>query len=175
MRLLRFRRGSCGVSGAMIALGCPVIVHRRPFSERIRRFRDMIDLRVLGTLQIRQPDGSVPTAALTQPKRIALLVYLVLGEPPGPKSRDRMMALLWPEADDESARHSLRNALYGLRQTLGEAALISRGDLYVGLDSTVVRCDALEVRRLLTARRWEEALAAWGGDLLPGFHVAAAP
>jgi DNA-binding SARP family transcriptional activator len=135
----------------------------------------MIDIRVLGTLEIRQPDGLVPTAALTQPKRIALLVYLMLAEPPGPKSRDRVMALLWPEADDESARHSLRNALYGLRQTLGEAALISRGDLYVGLDSTVVRCDALEVRRLLTARRWEEALAVWGGDLLPGFHVAAAP
>ncbi|HEY8258308.1 MAG TPA: BTAD domain-containing putative transcriptional regulator [Gemmatimonadales bacterium] len=135
----------------------------------------MIDIRVLGTLEIRQPNGAVPAAALTQPKRIALLVYLALAEPAGPKSRDRVMALLWPEADEESARHSLRNALYGLRQTLGEDALISRGDLYIGLDSSEVRCDALEVRRLLTARRWQEALAAWGGDLLPGFHVSAAP
>jgi DNA-binding SARP family transcriptional activator len=135
----------------------------------------MIDLRVLGSLDIRPQDGSVPMAALTQPKRIALLVYLALAEPPGPKSRDRIMALLWPEANDESARHSLRNALYGLRQTLGDAALIAHGDLSVGLDSTIVRCDAQEVRRLLIAKRWEEALALWRGDLLPGFHVAAAP
>ena len=59
------------------------------------------------------------------------------------------MALLWPEADDESARHSLRNALYGLRQTLGEAAFVTRGEGYVGLEPSAVRCDALEVRRLL--------------------------
>ncbi len=134
----------------------------------------MIDIRVLGTLEIHPPDGGAPVIALTQPKRLALLLYLALAEPSGPKSRDSLMALLWPEADDESARHSLRNALYGLRQTLGEAAFVSRGEGYVGLDLGAVRCDALEVRRLLAGHQWEEAVAAWGGDLVPGFHVSGA-
>ena len=134
----------------------------------------MIDLRFLGTLEIRPPDGGAPLVALTQPKRLALLLYLALAEPPGPKSRESLMALLWPEADDESARHSLRNALYGLRQTLGEAAFVSRGEGYVGLELGAVRCDALDVRRLLAEHRWEEAVAAWGGDLVPGFHVSGA-
>jgi serine/threonine-protein kinase len=85
------------------------------------------------------------------------------------------MALLWPEADDESARHSLRNALYALRQELGDPAFVSRGEGYVGLELGAVRCDALEVRRLLAEARWEEAVAGWSGELLPGFHVSGAP
>ena len=126
----------------------------------------MIDIRVLGTLEIYGPDGA-PVGALTQPKRLALLLYLVLAEPAGPKSRDSLMALLWPEADAESARHSLRNAIYALRQTLGEAAFVSRGEGYVGLELGAVRCDALEVRRLLAEARWAEALAGWGGSWFP--------
>ncbi len=139
----------------------------------------MIDIRVLGTLAIHTPGGDAPAVALTQPKRFALLLYLALAEPAGPKSRDSLVALLWPEADDESARHSLRNALYGLRQTLGETAIVSRGernvDGYLSLDPAAIRCDALEVRRLLAEQRWEDAVTAWGGDLAPGFHVSDAP
>ena len=134
----------------------------------------MIDIRVLGTLEIRGPDGT-PVGALTQPKRLALLLYLALAEPSGPKSRDSLMALLWPEADAESARHSLRNAIYALRQALGEAAFVSRGEGYVGLELGLVRCDALEVRRLLAEGRWGEAVAGWRGEVVPGFHVSGAP
>ena len=135
----------------------------------------MIDIRVLGTLEIHRPDGSVPPVALTQPKRLALLLYLALAEPSGYQSRESLMALLWPEADDESARHSLRNALYGLRQALGEAAFVTRGEGYVRLEPSAVRCDALELRQLLVGRRWKESTATWGGDLVPGFHVSGAP
>src|SRR4029453_8755120 len=73
----------------------------------------------------------------------------------------------------------LRNALYGLRQTLGETAIVSGGeknvDGYLSLDPSAIRCDALEVRRLLAEQRWEDAVTAWGGDLAPGFHVSDAP
>src|SRR6476660_914269 len=100
----------------------------------------MIDIRVLGTFEIHPPDDGAPLVALTQPKRLALLLSLALAEPPGPRSRDSLMALLWPEADDESARHSLRNALYALRQALGEDAFVSRGEGYVGLDLSAVCC-----------------------------------
>src|SRR5262249_38696921 len=130
-------------------------------------------------LAIHTPSGDAPVVALTQPKRFALLLYLALAEPAGPKSRDSLIALLWPEADTDSARHSLRNALYGLRQTLGETAIVSRDerhlDGYLSLDVSAIRCDALEVRRLLAERRWKDAVALWSGDLAPGFHVSDAP
>jgi DNA-binding SARP family transcriptional activator len=135
----------------------------------------MIELRVLGTLAIQSLDGGPPVAAVTQPKRLALLLYLGLAEPTGLQSRDSLVALLWPEADDESTRHSLRNTLYGLRQALGDGAIVSRGEGYVGLDPAVIWCDAVEVRALLAAQRWKEALALWEGDLAPGFHVSGAP
>ena len=135
----------------------------------------MLDLRVLGTLAIQSPNGGAPVAGVTQPKLLALLLYLALAEPSGPQSRESLMALLWPEADDESTRHSLRNTLYGLRQALGEGAIVSRGEGYVALDPATVRCDAVEVRGLLAAERWKDALAGWRGDLAPGFHISGAP
>ena len=135
----------------------------------------MIELRVLGTLAIQPPPGGGSGAAVLQPKRLALLLYLTLAEPPGPQSRESLMALLWPEADEESTRHSLRNALYGLRQVLGEGAIVSRGEGYVELDPAAIRCDAVEVRALLAAQRWKEALAASRGELAPGFHLSGAP
>ena len=135
----------------------------------------MIELRVLGTLAIQSVNGGAPFAGVTQPKRLALLLYLALAEPAGPHSRESLMALLWPEADDESTRHSLRNTLYGLRQALGEGAIVARGEGYIELDPAALRCDAVEVRGLLAARRWKDALAGWTGDLAPGFHVSGAP
>lgn len=106
----------------------------------------MIDLRLLGALDVRadRPDGARRT--LTQPKRLALLVYLALARPAGLHSRDELVALLWPEADAESARHSLRNGLHALRHAFGDDAIISHGESWVGLDFNEVRCDVLELR-----------------------------
>ncbi len=135
----------------------------------------MIELRVLGALDVRadRPDGT--PGVLTQPKRLALLVYLTLAEPPGLHARERLLAMLWPEADDASSRHSLRNALHGLRQGLGEETIVTRGDAFVGLDFTLLRCDALDLRAHIAAGRVDDAMALWKGDLAPGFHISGAP
>ena len=127
----------------------------------------MIELRVLGTLAIQSREGGPPIAAVTQPKRLALLLYLALAEPAGTAFPGQPGGAPWPEADDDSTRHSLRNTLYGLRQALGEGAIVSRGEGYVELDPAAIRCDAVEVRALLAARRWEEALAGGGVTWLP--------
>ena len=149
----------------MVGLNCPHPVPNPSSRSEPVAAGTMLDIRVLGTLEMHRPDGGAPLAELTQPKRIALLLYLALAEPAGPKSRDALMALLWPDADAESARHSLRNALYGLRQTVGEAAFVTRGEGYVSLDFAAIRCDALKLRRLLAERKWGEAVSVWGGDL----------
>jgi DNA-binding SARP family transcriptional activator len=149
---------------------CPRLFHR---SEPAIG-RAMIDIRVLGTVEIRGPQADAPVLGLTQPRQVALLLYLALAQPPGPQSRASLMAFLWPEADEESARHSLRNTLYGLRRALGDRAFVARGAGYVGLEPGAVSCDALEVRRLLAEHRWNEAVAAWDGELAPGLHVSEA-
>lgn len=135
----------------------------------------MIDLRLIGTIQVRGNGPDAARAEVTQPKRLALLAYLVLAEPSGLKSRDTLLALLWPDADDGSSRHSLRNALHALRQSLGEDAIRTRGESWVGLDLDAIRCDVLEVRAHLAAGRLDEAVALYRGELMPGFHVSGAP
>ncbi len=135
----------------------------------------MIDLQLLGAIDVRASHLDGTQAVLTQPKRLALLLYLALAEPAGLHARDRLLALLWPEAADGSSRHSLRNALHALRQALGGEAIVTRGEAYVGLDVGAVRCDALALRAHLAAGRLDEAVALWTGDLAPGFHVSGAP
>ena len=132
----------------------------------------MIELRVLGNLEVRTDRSHGAEIALTQPKRLALLLYLALAEPSGFHSRDRLMALLWPDSDDESARHSLRNALHTLRRALGDDVLLRRGEGFVGLNFDAVRCDALELRRLLADGQLDAAVALWRGELAPAFHVS---
>ena len=51
----------------------------------------------------------------------SLLAYLVLR--PGSHSREKLAALFWPDVPDDSARASLRNALYTLRRKLGRQLL----------------------------------------------------
>jgi DNA-binding SARP family transcriptional activator len=55
-------------------------------------------------------------------KHLALLVYLAVEQRHSP-SRDTLLGLLWPEADEEAARNNLRVALADLRRGLGEATI----------------------------------------------------
>jgi DNA-binding SARP family transcriptional activator len=135
----------------------------------------MIDVRFIGGIEVHTSRSGGDRAKLTQPKRLALFMYLALAEPAGLHSRDRLLALLWPEADDASSRHSLRNALHALRQALGEEVVVTRGESWVGLDLAMLRCDVLELRAHLAANRLDDAIASWSGDLAPGFHLSGAP
>jgi serine/threonine-protein kinase len=134
----------------------------------------MIALQTLGAVDLRN-DGKEVATILAQPKRLALLVYLATARPRGFHSRDTLLALFWPESDDERARNSLRQALHHLRRSLGEAAIPSRGDREVGVDSSFVRCDAAEFDEAIEAGRWEEALTLHRGDFLPGLFVHDSP
>src|SRR5688572_11052779 len=133
----------------------------------------MIHLRMLGGLELKGGDPRAMRAALAQPKRLALLVYLAVATPRGYHRRDSLLALFWPEKDAEHARNALRQSLHALRQSLGADVLDSRGDHEVGLDWSRFSCDAEGFERALESKRSEEALALYRGDLLPGFYVEA--
>jgi DNA-binding SARP family transcriptional activator len=99
----------------------------------------------------------------------ALLAWLALN--PGPHARSAVAARFWPDVLDESARASLRSALWSLRRQLGEdanGALVATRER-VGLAHDVW-VDVGEAERLRADGRLDEALALADGELLPGFE-----
>src|SRR5512140_3299925 len=76
-------------------------------------------LHVFGAFQVTLADGS--TARFESDKTCALLVYLAV-EAKRSHRRDALVGLLWPDEPEQTARHNLRQALFSLRQTLGDAA-----------------------------------------------------
>ena len=135
----------------------------------------MVELRALGTLSIRGPDGSELHSLIAQPKRAALLAYLCVAARHGFRRRDTLLGLFWPESDEAHARAALRKALHGLRRAVGEATIVSRGEYEVGVDSASIWCDAVAFQDFVDANRLGEAIAVYQGELLPGFFLSGAP
>jgi len=129
----------------------------------------MIELRVLGALDLRDEVDCEIGRVLAQPKRLALLAYLALTH--ATQQRESLLALFWPELDDEHARLALRQSVHFLRTSLGTEVISSRSGEELELASGALRCDALEFERALDDARLVDALALYRGDLLPGFHA----
>jgi DNA-binding SARP family transcriptional activator len=134
----------------------------------------VIQLQTLGALNL-QRDGVEVRSVLSQPKRLALLVYLATAQPRGFHSRDTLLGLLWPEADDSAARNALRQALHYLRRSLGETTITSRTDRDVGIDPKILWCDGAAFDAAIAERRYADALELYHGEFLGGFFVEDAP
>lgn len=130
-------------------------------------------IQVLGTLDVTDSDG-VQLPILTQPKRLAVLVYLALARPKGEHRRDTLLAMLWPELDRERARTALNKAVHYLRSALGAEAVVRRGDERIGIDHALVESDAGRFEALLRDDP-RGALELYRGELLPGFNLSDAP
>ena len=100
----------------------------------------MAEFRLLGSLELKQESGESLQGILAQPKRLALLAYLVLAPDRSFRRRDAITALLWPDQDQKHARGSLRQAVRFLRRELGEAAIRNRGEEEIGVDGSIVHC-----------------------------------
>src|SRR2546425_5861684 len=101
-----------------------------------------LSLTLLGGFQARLEPGSA--VALPTRKAQALLAYLAL--PPGrAHPRDKLAPLLWGGIREESARASLRQALFSIRKVLGET-LRQEGDA-LALDPAAVDVDAAAFER----------------------------
>jgi DNA-binding SARP family transcriptional activator len=135
----------------------------------------MIRLSLLGAVDLRSPEDLELRAVLAQPKRLALLAYLAAAHPAGFHSRDTLLALLWPELNQEHGRAALRQAVYVLRQALGGGIMVTCGDGVIGLDHRHVWCDVTAFNCALLQGNRADALALYGGELLAGFHVAGVP
>jgi DNA-binding SARP family transcriptional activator len=131
----------------------------------------MIRIRTLGGLSVQ---GAVKAAggAVTQPRRLAVLALIArAGE--RAITRDRVVATLWPDADEDVARKSLSQALYALRRDLGADELVL-GVQELKLNLDIATCDVIEFETALAARALDRAVELYGGPFLDGFRLPGA-
>ena len=121
----------------------------------------MLRVRLVGEVGV-EIDGE--SRALPPGRPLSLLGWLALN--PGPHPRTTVASRFWPDVLDESARASLRSALWTLRRSLGDGAVLATRDR-VGL-SGEAWVDVLEAERLRLEGSYEEALSLCEGGLLPG-------
>ncbi len=127
-------------------------------------------LTLIGSPSLVDQDGKDVRAVLAQPKRLALLAYLVAAQPAGFHQRDALLALFWPDFSQEAARAALNRAVYYLRQALGAEVIQSRGDA-LAIDRSLLRADVFEIDEALARGDAIAALTLCRGELLAGFHV----
>ena len=86
--------------------------------------------------------GRAPTGAATQPRRLAVLALIARAGERG-VTREKLRALLWPDADEEAGRRALSQSLYALRRDLGvDELLLGVQDLRLNPDAAT--CDVVE-------------------------------
>ncbi|HEV8122663.1 MAG TPA: tetratricopeptide repeat protein [Gemmatimonadales bacterium] len=129
----------------------------------------MITVQLLGAACLKSGDAPL-SGPPAQRHRIALLT-LIVSAWPQPLSRDRAMALLWPERDLAGARRLLNLAVHVLRTALGEGAIASAGDGLL-LNPSVLHCDLHELRAAIPGGDPERIVKLHTGPLLDGFHLA---
>jgi DNA-binding SARP family transcriptional activator len=148
----------------------------RPKGARFARLMDAIfisrsvaimtiRLRTLGNFSM-ELDGTPQPGRPGQPLRSALLLLLALDRE---VTRESVMALLWPESDDERARQALRQTLYLLRRDLGDAWLDSRRDALRA--TTQLTADAHELVLAAGAEDHERVLSLYRGTFLAGVRL----
>lgn len=128
----------------------------------------MLRLTTFGGLALSK-DGTPLTGPAAQRSRLSLLAVLATAGPTG-SSRDKLLLHLWPESDEERARHALKQAVYSLRKELGTDEVIV-GTASLSLNPLVITSDAREFETAIAAADFVTAAALYNGPFLDGFHV----
>jgi DNA-binding SARP family transcriptional activator len=129
-------------------------------------------LLTFGGLSVQGQKGPLAGAA-AQPRRLAVLVLVARGGERG-VTRNKLLALLWPDSDDAQGRRVLSQALYTLRRDLGSDECI-RGTHDLRLNVEEVWCDVAQFERALADGELEHAAGLYVGPFLDGFRLASAP
>ena len=134
---------------------------------------NVIRIHTLGGLTVRGSDGKPLSGSAIQPRRLAILALLARAGDRG-VSRERILSLLWPDADDERGPRALAQALYALRKDLGIEDVICR------CQGSAARSGARFCRRPRVLRppsreaTMRRAAALYSGPFLDGFHLSGA-
>jgi DNA-binding SARP family transcriptional activator/tetratricopeptide (TPR) repeat protein len=131
-----------------------------------------VRLNTLGGIRV-LADGKLVAGAAAQPRRLAVLALLARAGRTA-VSREKILALLWPDEPDERARKSLNQAVYSLRRDLGDDdALVGSKDLRLNLE--LIAVDVIEFDDALQRNDIDAAIRLYAGPFLDGFFVPRAP
>ncbi len=130
----------------------------------------MFRLRAYGGLTLER-DGAPYAGPATQRRRLAVLAMIAASDTG--VSRERLTNYLWPDADPARGRHSLDDALSGLRREL------QSDELFIGVATLRVNAEALgsdmaDQAAALAAGEAERAAVLYAGPFLDGFYVPGA-
>jgi TolB-like protein len=137
--------------------------------------RTTIELRTFGRVDLRDREGSELRAVVAQPKRLALLAYLAIAHNGGFCRRDTVLAMFWPELNEEHARGALRQAVRFLRKSLGTDIVRGRGEAELGVCNVSLSCDVVAFEAACSKGDFAQALELYRGDFLDGFFASGAP
>ncbi len=129
-------------------------------------------LAALGGLALLDGQGLLVGSA-GRGRNLALLAILSRSGEAG-LGREKIAALLWPERDEEHARHSLDQAVYSLRRAFGADVVVTRAGSLT-LNPAVVTSDVAAFERALEVGEEERAVELYAGPFLDGFHLDASP
>ncbi len=130
-------------------------------------------LRLLGRVEASDGDRLVqrfPSRAAT-----ALLARLALA-PERAHAREELVELLWPGVAPDVGRNRLRQTLSTLKSVLEPAGqpglrVVDADRIHVRVVPGALACDARQFELLMRQGRTVEALALYGGELLPGHYA----
>ena len=125
-------------------------------------------IRLLGGIQIDGPDGVI-TGRAVQRARLAVLAVLATSRT-NAVSRERLMALLWPESQSDRAHALLRDAIYRLRASLAQPAVIATS-AELRLDPAHISCDVWDFEDAVARGDVERADGLYQGPFIDGFSL----
>ena len=131
-------------------------------------------LTTLGAVRVSSASGEELQSVTAQPRRVALLSFLVFARPRGFHTRDQLLSLFSPEYDDQRARNALSQAVHFLRRSLGAEVIASGADDQLRINPNAAWCDAIAFEAAVREGRVAEAVELYGGPFFDGFHISAA-
>jgi len=133
----------------------------------------VLRVHAFGRLHVRG-NGGVISGSAAQPRRLAILALLASAGEQG-LTREKVLAYLWTDTEEERARRGLNQALYALRQDLGSDDVFLGSSRDLRLNPDLVSSDVGEFEQALARGKLEEAAATYIGPFLDGFHLPGAP
>jgi len=128
----------------------------------------MFELRTFGGVALLR-DGSPVDGPAIQRRRLAVLIQLAVAGELG-VSREKLVARLWPDSNEDTARRSLTQTIYGLRRALGDDHLVD-GTSVLRLNASFMGSDVRRFSDALARGDLAGAVGEYGGAFLDGFHV----
>lgn len=153
---------------------------RKPTSRALPPTTYSLYVITFGREEIERDGQTIPAAAWRASAARQLFLYLLFN---GPKTREDICLVFWPDSDSAQVRSNFHTTLYRARKALGEHVLGYEGDLYRLDPHLEITSDAHEFDRLVsqamhmpprdarTEDLWQRAVTLYRGDFLPSIDA----